>query len=256
MTGQLKVAVMPQLESSLVRRLRGRTLRALLEERGNSGRVPCARAGTAPPMDRKIEELSGGELQRLAIARVLCQSDANVYMFDEVSSFLDVKQRLKAGQLIRSLVEEDPKRYVIVAEHDLAILDAVSDYVQCLYGTPGAYGVVTGRAPVRNGNNQFVAGYIAADNLRFRDHELTFRVSSTSTTDEGAVGKAIEHMAITNDDDKLNSKTGVLQYPKSSYTRDSKDGDTAKSNNKFTLLCQGRLATARRVCCVDGRKWV
>ena len=51
-------------------------------------------------------------------------------------------------------------KYVVVVEHDLAILDYMSDFVQCLYGRPGAYGVVTKRSNVRNGINQFLAGYI------------------------------------------------------------------------------------------------
>merc|ERR1712176_1412659 len=107
-------------------------------------------------------------------------------MFDEVSSFLDVKQRLQVTRKIQDLVhskEEWPngaldamKKYVIVVEHDLAVLDYMSDYVQCLYGEPGAYGVVTSTARVRNGINQFLAGYIQQENMRFRSNELTFKV--------------------------------------------------------------------------------
>lgn len=54
-------------------------------------------------LNRNVQDLSGGELQRFAIAAASLQ-DANVYMFDEPSSFLDVKQRLKAAQVIRSLL--------------------------------------------------------------------------------------------------------------------------------------------------------
>ena len=62
-------------------------------------------------------------------------------MFDEPSSYLDVKQRLNAARAIRSLLRSD--KYVIVVEHDLAVLDYLSDYICVLYGVPGAYGVVT-----------------------------------------------------------------------------------------------------------------
>jgi translation initiation factor RLI1 len=48
--------------------------------------------------DRNVENLSGGELQRFAIAAVAIQ-EANVYMIDEPSSYLDVRQRLKAGKV-------------------------------------------------------------------------------------------------------------------------------------------------------------
>lgn len=109
--------------------------------------------------DREIEVLSGGELQRFAIAVVIVQK-ADVYMFDEPSSYLDVKQRLKAAMAIRSVVngEDGIGRYVLVVEHDLAVLDYLSDFICCLYGTPSAYGVVTMPFSVREGINVFLAG--------------------------------------------------------------------------------------------------
>ena len=71
------------------------------------------------------------------------------FMFDEPSSYLDVKQRLKAAQAIRSLLAAD--KYIIVVEHDLSVLDYLSDFICCLYGLPGAYGVVTMPFSVREG---------------------------------------------------------------------------------------------------------
>jgi ATP-binding cassette subfamily E protein 1 len=95
-------------------------------------------------------------------------------MFDEPSSYLDVKQRLKAAKMIRSLLVAD--NYVIAVEHDLSILDYLSDFICVLYGQPGAYGVVTMPYSVREGINIFLAGFIPTENLRFRDDELTFKV--------------------------------------------------------------------------------
>lgn len=54
-------------------------------------------------IDRKVAKLSGGELQRVGIAAAALQS-ADVYMFDEPSSYLDVKQRLNAARVIKSLL--------------------------------------------------------------------------------------------------------------------------------------------------------
>jgi ATP-binding cassette subfamily E protein 1 len=71
------------------------------------------------------------------------------YMFDEPSSYLDVKQRLKAAQVIRSLLT--PDCYVVAVEHDLSVLDYLSDFICCLYGKPSMYGVVTMPASVREG---------------------------------------------------------------------------------------------------------
>lgn len=58
--------------------------------------------------------------------------------------------------------------YVIVVEHDLAVLDYLSDYVCCLYGVPGVYGVVTLPSGVREGINIFLDGFIPTENMRFR----------------------------------------------------------------------------------------
>jgi ATP-binding cassette subfamily E protein 1 len=77
--------------------------------------------------------------------------------------------------MIRSLL--CPENYVLVVEHDLSILDYMSDFICCLYGVPGAYGVVTHPASVRDGINIFLQGFVPSENLRFRDEELTFKVT-------------------------------------------------------------------------------
>ncbi|GJN19586.1 hypothetical protein PR202_gb06875 [Eleusine coracana subsp. coracana] len=138
-------------------------------------------------MDRNVSDLSGGELQRFAIA-ARAMENADVYMFDEPSCYLDVKQRLKAAQVIRSLLH--PKNYVIVVEHDLSILDYLSDYICCLYGSPGAYGVVTLPSSVREGINIFLNGFIPTENMRFREEKLTFRV--TESTEEIIEGETYQ----------------------------------------------------------------
>lgn len=136
-------------------------------------------------MERDIADLSGGELQRFAIA-IVCIQQADVYMFDEPSSYLDVKQRLKAGRAIRSLLRngDDGVNYVICVEHDLSVLDYLSDFVCCLYGVPGAYGVVTMPFSVREGINIFLDGFVPTENLRFRETSLTFKVSEQAQEEE------------------------------------------------------------------------
>lgn len=124
--------------------------------------------------DRTLDKLSGGELQRFAIG-TLCLQNAAVYMFDEPSSYLDVRQRLTAAQVIRSMLTET--NYVIVVEHDLSVVDYMSDFVCVLYGVPGVYGVVTMPYGVREGINIFLDGFVPTENLRFREESLTFRIS-------------------------------------------------------------------------------
>ncbi|KAJ1746115.1 Fe-S cluster-binding ribosome biosynthesis protein, partial [Coemansia sp. RSA 990] len=125
-------------------------------------------------LGRDIKKLSGGELQRFSIAMVSVQK-GDVYMFDEPSSYLDVKQRLNAARVIRSLL--DATSYVVVVEHDLSVLDYLSDFVCILYGVPSAYGIVTMPYSVREGINIFLDGNIPTENMRFRQESLSFRLN-------------------------------------------------------------------------------
>jgi translation initiation factor RLI1 len=137
--------------------------------------------------------LSGGELQRLACSMTIAQ-DVNVYIFDEPSSFLDLKQRISMSvQLQKLLIDSDHKCYIMVVEHDLTVLSLVSDGVCCLYGEPGAYGVCSTRAGTRAGINQFLAGFLPADNMRFRANELTFWASAPQDATGGAGLNAEAH---------------------------------------------------------------
>ena len=141
-------------------------------------------------MDRDISELSGGELQRF-ITGVTCLKKAQIFMFDEPSSYLDVKQRMRSAKMIRSAATSNA--YVIVVEHDLSILDYLSDFVCVLYGEPGIYGVVTMPFSVREGINIFLAGFIPTENLRFREFSLTFKVMDSQEEKKGEDTKGHRH---------------------------------------------------------------
>ena len=121
--------------------------------------------------DRPLDVLSGGELQRVAVAAALSR-DADVYLFDEPSSYLDVKQRLVVAKTIRGLKEL--QKTIIVAEHDLAIIDYLSDQICLFYGEPGVYGVVSHVHGVRTGINIYLQGYIPDENIMFRKESIVF----------------------------------------------------------------------------------
>jgi len=122
-------------------------------------------------LERDIAVLSGGELQRVAIAAAYLKN-GDVYLFDEPSSYLDVSERINMAKLIRRLSEED--KTIIVVEHDLAILDYLSDYVSVLYGEPGVYGIISHPQGVRVGINIYLNGYIKDENVRFREDPIIF----------------------------------------------------------------------------------
>jgi len=122
-------------------------------------------------LDREINVLSGGELQRVAIAAAYLK-DGDVYLIDEPSSYLDVSERINMAKLIRSL--KDDNKIIIVVEHDLAVLDYLSDYVSLLYGVPSVYGIVSHPQGVRVGINIYIHGYIKDENLRIREFPIKF----------------------------------------------------------------------------------
>lgn len=122
-------------------------------------------------LDSQIGEISGGELQRVAIAATVLKK-ANVYFFDEPTSYLDIKQRIKVSKFIQSLATEDTA--VMVVEHDLIILDYMTDLVHIMYGKPGAYGIVSMPKSTKKGINIYLDGYMREENIRFRDHAITF----------------------------------------------------------------------------------
>lgn len=140
------------------------------DERGVSKEL-AKELGIGDLWDRDVRSLSGGELQKLLIVAVISK-DADVYLFDEPSSYLDVKERVKVAKIIRSYVRRDS--YVFVVEHDLAVLDYLSDDVCIIYGEPGVFGVVSKPYPTRAGINHFLNGYLPAENMRIRREQIRF----------------------------------------------------------------------------------
>jgi ATP-binding cassette subfamily E protein 1 len=128
---------------------------------------------------RPINVLSGGELQRVAVAAALIR-EADVYLFDEPSSYLDVKQRLEVAKAIRELKNDG--KTIIVAEHDLAMIDYLSDHICLFYGEPSVYGVVSSVHSVRTGINIYLQGYIPDENVRFREEAITFHEKPPTAT--------------------------------------------------------------------------
>ena len=179
----IKALIKPQYVDNITKAVKGQVMECL-EKRDERGTIDylVRELDLENVLDREVKALSGGELQRFAIAIVAVQ-DADCYMFDEPSSYLDVKQRLKASRVIRSLIAIE--KYIIVVEHDLSVLDYLSDFICCLYGKPGAYGVVTMPFGVREGINIFLAGFVPTENLRFREEALTFKVAETADEREG-----------------------------------------------------------------------
>ncbi|MFW5918269.1 MAG: ribosome biogenesis/translation initiation ATPase RLI [Haloferacaceae archaeon] len=178
--GAVSVARKPQYVDQIPDQFDGNT-RTLLERTDERGVLEqlVERLGIGPVMDQSIDSISGGELQRVAIAATLAR-DADFYFLDEITPYLDISQRVTVARLIRELAEEDD-RSMLVVEHDLAVLDLLADSLHVAYGEPGAFGVITDPKSVRNGINEYLAGYLDNENMRIRQESITFEEHAPRT---------------------------------------------------------------------------
>jgi len=171
-TGDIKFAYKPQNIDQIAKAASGK-VQDLLEkvnEKENMDEI-CDKLGLSKILDNDISNLSGGEMQRLAIAATVLKK-ANVYIFDEPSSYLDIKQRLLVSKFIKDLADEETS--VLVIEHDLIALDYMADLIHIMYGKEGVFGVVSMPKASRTGINIYLEGYLKEENIRFRDNKITF----------------------------------------------------------------------------------
>lgn len=172
--GKIKTAMKPQYVDKLPQASKGvvRDLLSRVQERMTIDQA-TEMFELTEVLDRELDKLSGGELQRVAMAATMMK-DADVYFFDEPTSYLDIYQRVKMARLIKDLSVE---KQVMVIEHDLAILDFLADNVNVVYGSEGAYGVFTLARQVRTAINVYLDGYLPEENIRFRDRPIEFEAS-------------------------------------------------------------------------------
>ena len=154
----------------------GKELLEKYDERGMSSQL-IKTLGLENSVDQNVKELSGGELQRLAVA-ITSVKDADFYFFDEPSSYNDIYQRTGVARVIQNLARIG--KSVMVVEHDLTLLDYVSDLIEVLYGVSSAYGIVSNVLSTKVGINVFLDGYLPTENVRFRDKKFSFDVSTTA----------------------------------------------------------------------------
>ncbi|QZA89349.1 ribosome biogenesis/translation initiation ATPase RLI [Salinarchaeum sp. IM2453] len=182
--GDRTVAQKPQYVDQIPEQFNGTTrdLLAGTDERNQLDTI-VDRLSLGPVIDQPIEDLSGGELQRVAIAACLAR-DADFYFLDEITPYLDIGQRIAAARLIRDIAEGS-NRSMLVVEHDLAVLDLLADTLHVAYGDPNAYGVITDPKSVKKGINEYLAGYLENENMRIRSEQIEFEEHAPRTTTTG-----------------------------------------------------------------------
>jgi len=105
--------------------------------------------------EKNVSDLSGGEIQRVAIAICLAK-DADLYLLDEPSAFLDVEQRLATAKLINRIAEAS-ERAALVIDHDLLFLSRVGHRGMVFTGEPAARGEVEKVDELKDALNKFLA---------------------------------------------------------------------------------------------------
>jgi ATP-binding cassette subfamily E protein 1 len=169
---KVKAAYKPQYVDAIPRHVKGK-VEDVLKKGDENGKVKelISELDLQNALNKNISDLSGGELQRVAIAACLSK-EASIYLLDEPSSYLDVKERLNVAKAVRNIKD----KYVFVVEHDLVVLDYISDYIHVIFGVSGAYGVISNIKSVRVGINEYLDGFLKSENMRFRE-EIKFEVT-------------------------------------------------------------------------------
>ncbi len=180
---KIKISYKPQYVDLIPRKFKGKTIELLKKIEKNTDLIlrKAKELEIENILNNDLNKLSGGELQRVAIlATILKQAD--IYFFDEPASYLDVRQRIKIAKIIRDLINDN--KYVLVVEHDLIMLDYLTDLLHINYGKPGAYGIVSQPINSRDGINAYIKGYILGENVRFRNYELKFEKHASLKIEE------------------------------------------------------------------------
>jgi ATP-binding cassette subfamily E protein 1 len=179
----VKISVKPQNVDKLPKRIEGKVSNLLtkVDERGGREEL-CEKLGITHILDRTMQQLSGGELQRVAICAAMLR-DADVYFFDEPSSYLDIHERMRIVRILQELAQT---KRVLVIEHDLAVLDVLADLVHIVYGKKGAFGIFTPARSTRQAINSYLEGFLPEENVRIRDKPIKFIKHRDRTTEIGS----------------------------------------------------------------------
>ncbi|MDD2444603.1 MAG: ribosome biogenesis/translation initiation ATPase RLI [Candidatus Nanoarchaeia archaeon] len=174
---KLKIAYKPQNLSMISQNVK---VLDLLKKLGEEEKIKefSEKLNIFPILNNKLNKLSGGELQRVAIIAAFLKQ-AEIYLIDEPLAYLDIQQRLIVSDFIQ---EQCKDKTVIIVEHDLLILDYLTDYLNIFYGTQGGFGAVSNIRFSKNGVNSYLEGFLKDENVRIRDKELKFDFTKNPQT--------------------------------------------------------------------------
>ena len=105
-------------------------------------------------LQKKVNTLSGGELQRTAIAVALSQ-EADLILMDEPSAYLDIEQRLSLAKTINKVIDAREISALII-DHDLVFIDSLSHNLLVFEGESAVEGHVSEPLTMKDGMNKLL----------------------------------------------------------------------------------------------------
>ncbi len=211
---KIVVSFKPQKVDTIPNQYKGKVIDLLknVDEKGELD-IIAEKLDLTKILDNDIKNISGGELQRVAIAATVLKK-ANLYVFDEPTSYLDIKQRIKVSKFIKDLADEETA--VLVVEHDLIILDYMTDLIHIMYGKEAVYGIVSLPKTTKAGINIYLSGYLKEENMRFRDSKIKFfekapskQVKQKTIVEWSDIHKKLSKFELTVNSGKLENKKVV-----------------------------------------------
>jgi ATP-binding cassette subfamily E protein 1 len=207
---EIKISYKPQQIINIPKMFKGKVMDLFLKINSDKNKIEeiANRLGIIRVLNRDIGVLSGGELQRVAIEACLLKDESNFFIFDEITNYLDIYQRLNTSRLIKEYVEG---KTALVVEHDLVVLDFLVDYIHIMYGEPGAYGTLTGVKAAKVGINNYLEGFSKEENVRFRDKPITFEKESVGEAKRVEVLSKWDDSTLEVGDFRLDIKAGDIK---------------------------------------------
>jgi ATP-binding cassette subfamily E protein 1 len=120
-------------------------------------------------LDNEVQNLSGGELQRVAIVLALGKP-CDIYLIDEPSAYLDSEQRVIASRVMKRWIMQS-KRAAFIVEHDFIMATYLADKVIVFDGIPAQSTWCSSPEPMVTGMNKF----LKMMDITFRRDPTNFR---------------------------------------------------------------------------------
>ncbi|AAK39670.1 RNase L inhibitor (nucleomorph) [Guillardia theta] len=193
-------------------------------------------------LEKDIEFLSGGELQKFAMLKTFIEN-SDILLIDEFTSFLDIKQRIEMTNFIKMFHKLNQNKYCITIDHDLTIIEFLSDMISITYGESGGYGNISLQYKPKDALNMYFDGYLPSENIRFRpfSFEFSIRNKSVNSISSKKIQIEYENMNIKLGKLKLNIKSGTLNKSESIIFL----GENGKGKTSLLKIFAGILKTEK-----------